>query len=215
MKKENVVITCPPCGENVGLPTKRGFLNKGTFLTTPHRPGGALPPQVGKLTAHGFTLIELLVVVLIIGILAAVAVPQYQKAVEKARFASFIPLIKAVADAKSIYYLETGKWAETFAVLPIELPAEFQISDDNEYGQIAKNPSKKQYIYLEASSHRVMGQMYLSDGSCFLYYIPTSEFKSGITCAGTPNKRAEQFCKNLPGAFPAGTDDNYSWWTIP
>ncbi len=58
---------------------------------------------------RGFTLIELLVVVLIIGILSSVALPQYTKAVTKARFSEAFTNLKALADAVKICELENGK----------------------------------------------------------------------------------------------------------
>ncbi len=116
MKKRNAV-NCPPCGENVGLPTKRGLLNRNTLWTTPHRPYRALPPQVGKLTTQGFTLIELLVVVLIIGILAAVALPQYQKAVYKSRLAQLDVSVNSAKKIASSYVLANGYPDEWGALL--------------------------------------------------------------------------------------------------
>ncbi len=70
----------------------------------------------------GFTLIELLVVVLIIGILAAVAVPQYQKAVEKSRATQAITMLKTVYDAAKNYQLATGEWPENFDELSVDIP---------------------------------------------------------------------------------------------
>lgn len=70
----------------------------------------------------GFTLIELLVVVLIIGILAAVALPQYQKAVEKSRATQALTLLKATWQAYEAYYLEHGQVPTTFTQLDIDIP---------------------------------------------------------------------------------------------
>ncbi len=70
----------------------------------------------------GFTLIELLVVVLIIGILSAVALPQYTTAVEKARSAEALTLMSSVRSAAERYRLQKDQWPANFNVLDVEIP---------------------------------------------------------------------------------------------
>lgn len=71
----------------------------------------------------GFTLIELLVVVLIIGILSAIALPQYTTAVEKARSTEALTNMGTIAHAGERYYMQTTTWPGTTAAnLDIEVP---------------------------------------------------------------------------------------------
>ena len=69
----------------------------------------------------GFTLIELLVVVLIIGILASVALPQYQKTVAKSRYAAMKPLVQSIATAEELYFLANGTYTGNVEDLDLDI----------------------------------------------------------------------------------------------
>ncbi len=85
---------------------------------------------------RAFTLIEVLVVVLIIGILAAIAVPQYQVAVAKSRIAGYFPFVKSLIEAQEVYYLQNGEYVLNLKKLDIAIPesCHFYGQEDYYYG---------------------------------------------------------------------------------
>ena len=76
----------------------------------------------------GFTLVELLVVVLIVGILASIAMPNYTKSVEKARATEAMTMVKAINDAVYAYAAEKSACPPSFSKLLVEVPGD-KISD--------------------------------------------------------------------------------------
>lgn len=76
--------------------------------------------STARVVSRGFTLIELLVVVLIIGILASVALPQYTKAVAKSRYSQLITAGKSLKDAMEVYYMANGNYPQYWGDLDIE-----------------------------------------------------------------------------------------------
>lgn len=84
----------------------------------------------------GFTLIEILVVVLIIGVLAAIALPQYQYVVARAKFGQLLIATRAIAEAQTRYILVHGKKTLDLSELDIDI----------EGGTYEKNKTKNDRI---------------------------------------------------------------------
>lgn len=75
-----------------------------------------------KAVSAGFSLVEMLMVVLIIGVLTAVALPNYARSIEKSRATEAMNLIKALNDAVYAYAAEHNTCPESFSKLLVEVP---------------------------------------------------------------------------------------------
>lgn len=137
-----------------------------------------------------FTLIELLVVVIIIGILAAVALPQYQLAVEKSRVLKLLPLMKSIAQAKQRYILATDQYTGDVDLLDIDFPYLQKFLDGNYYRYELDNFNG--YLNVRNDSNGLTIVVSANYGYTIDYSYP-----SPSRCYAAENSRAEKICKAI------------------
>lgn len=137
---------------------------------------------------NGFTLIELLVVVLIIGILAAIALPQHEMAVHKARMAEGLAFVKAIKDAQRVYYMANGEFTGDMAKLDVQPAATGQYFSFVIHLQ--NNSGHTNTTHVEASYARYLAGLWM-----VAYLYPDRDFVACV--AGKGSEKANRLCKTM------------------
>ena len=176
----------------------------------------------------GFTLIELLVVVLIIGILAAVALPQYQKAVEKSKATQALTLLKSVAQAGTAHHIASGSYATKFDELDIDIPwtgttkgstasqATDTLSNNDWSMQLYNDGTTQNCIYVTRLTGKYKGIFFswcwTDNGlSHLLNQINCAERKSGLSFAGQEG----DYCQKIMRGTKVLSNASVTLYTIP
>ena len=173
---------------------------------------------LGRLDAKAFTLIELLVVVLIIGILAAVAVPQYKVAVLKTKYAGMIAVAESFKSAQERYYLANGSYATSIYDVDIDISGQQVIEPFSN-----QEAYKVGDYYVFSSASQIATYWVQDDDSLYMMYnlcldnIATHCNWNGahsLCRAYSPSGSAgKTVCRSLPGAFNCAEKTNKGYYS--
>ena len=147
----------------------------------------------------GFTLIELLVVVLIIGILAAISLPQYQVTAGKSRITPLVSILRSIDTAQQVYKMANGVYASNLTDLDVQIPA----ADANfSYSQYIDGNGNVQSIsgYDQRTNVRI-GKYYTDDYFICWAYPQSAKY--------TLQKRICQVVSGSTQAYPVSGNEYY------
>jgi len=178
-------------------------------------------------SGKGFTLLELLVVVLIIGILAAIALPQYQLAVDKAEFTKYQAMVSSLRDAYDEYVLIHGEGTKDFNDLSFTMPDDFVNSLTYwAYNCVSNNNMFCCMSKAKQGSHTGLIDCGKNDLS-FIYNLSfftpdgTQTDRIGQCFAEENNARANRLCSNIGTNIgvgniwtPEGHDNRYIYYSL-
>ena len=146
----------------------------------------------------GFTLIELLVVVLIIGILAAMAMPQYFKAVERSRMTEADQLLSSIAQAQQRKYLQVNQYVKDYGVLDVAPQGAsgdtFYTKGENGNGFVVKLDTPTTYDATGATATR-----YSKGGSLQYNYSLSRKYASDKTTCTATDENGASLCSDFCG----------------
>ena len=150
----------------------------------------------------GFTLLELLVVVLIIGILAAIALPQYRKAVLKSKLHSGMSLVESIYQAQQVYFLTNGDFSYSLDDLDVSIPIDDSCTE-------TKNNKKHEY-YCDWGTIKLTGNntvVFFSKGNPQMGYshmlLDRDPFeKNKRYCNARPTSQiSQEICQSMGGVY--------------
>ena len=154
----------------------------------------------------GFTLIELLIVIVIIGILVAICLPQYQIATLRTRYGALKNMAHKIAEAEQRYYMLHDSYTKDFNKLDIDMPG--KISSSGTYFYYNGNGSKD--MFCEFNSNDAIRCKVVAKSSSILVYNVYFDLSRRECHAISTSNIAKKVCQQETGKSSPTYPDSHN-----